>query len=226
MVLVDLFKNEGSYLNRVEFSPYVFGGLAVFHHNRKGLVPESYNGPEAGTWVPLQPLGTEGQYSVLAESDVNFGIKPYSRIQFAIPVGIGMRVRLGQALDVSFEMGYRQTLFDYLDDVSQNYVDLGVLNSELALVMSDRTREPVAVASGEQRFDLSDGESNFAESMYNSTYSYTRRGGGGVTLTTAGFGQEHQNSLRGSKNDWDIYTITSIKIAYIVGGSFRKAKFR
>lgn len=34
----DLFGNHGTFLNRQGFTPYVFAGVAVFHHNPKGKV--------------------------------------------------------------------------------------------------------------------------------------------------------------------------------------------
>src|SRR5690606_23421156 len=33
----DLFENMGSYMGRVAWTPYVFGGAAVFHHNPQAL---------------------------------------------------------------------------------------------------------------------------------------------------------------------------------------------
>jgi len=42
----------------------------------------------------------------------------------------------------------------------------------------------------------------------------------------AGYGSEHHDNSRGSKNDPDRYMVTTFKISYILGATFHKAKFR
>lgn len=219
VAIVDWFKNEGSYLNRVEFTPYAMLGVAVFHHNPKAKVPDTYTQtgqplPEAGQWVALQPLGTEGQFADLQPTDANFGIKPYKLWQIAIPFGLGVRYNLAEALDISFDISARFLFTDYLDDVSRNYVDLGVLSSDLARALSDRTLETTAVMTGDTR-DLS----NF------NTYTYVGRDGQTYT-TVNGFGSEFRDNKRGGSNVNDLYFVTSFRITYILGASFRRAKFR
>jgi hypothetical protein len=207
--IVDLFKNEGNYISRVRWTPYGYVGVSGFLSNPQGQAPATdLHGvalPEAGQWINLRPLGTEGQYSNLDPTDANYGIKPYSKFQFAIPFGFGARIRINEVLDLSADIGYRLTFTDYLDDVSQNYVDLGVLNSELARAMSYRTGE------------LNLGPAN--ESSY--------EGRDGVTYTTEnGYGREHPDNKRGGKNERDIFLVTSVRISYIIGATYHKAKFR
>jgi hypothetical protein len=220
VAIFDLYKNDGSYLNRVEWTPYALIGVAGFHHNPQAKVPDTYihtgaTLPEAGQWVPLEPLGTEGQYTdLLLDTDANFGIKPYSLWQLAIPFGLGVRLAVGEALDFSFDITMRYLFTDYLDDVSRNYVDLGVLDGDLAKAMSDRSREPVAVVTGETR-DISSW----------STQSYVGRDGQTYEVIN-GFGREHPSNVRGGSSANDMYFVTSIRMAYIIGASFRRAKFR
>ena len=115
VAIFDLFKNEGSSLNRVDLTPYFLIGAALFHHNPKALAPNEMvlrtdgpvSIPEGGTWVALQPLGTEGQHAELDQNDANFGIKPYSLWQFAIPIGIGVRYKLANALDLSVDFTFK-----------------------------------------------------------------------------------------------------------------------
>ncbi len=206
----DLFPNNGSYMSRVAWTPYAFIGLAVFHHNPRGLAPATdLSGnrlSEAGQWVQLRPLGTEGQYATLDPTDLNAGIKPYSTISFAIPFGLGARLRLNEVMDISADIAFRYTFTDYLDDVSQNYVDLGVLSSPLAKAMSYRGNELPA------------------EDRPTST-SYIGRDGISYTVIT-GYGQEQFYNMRGSKKDRDIYMVTSIRISYIIGATMHRAKFR
>lgn len=75
---------------------YGFAGVGV-----------SSNDPQAelnGTWVALRPLELENN--------------PYSKHIMVFPTGIGMKYKLNVYTDLTFEMNYRWTLTDYLDDVS------------------------------------------------------------------------------------------------------------
>ncbi|MFD1469011.1 DUF6089 family protein [Hymenobacter caeli] len=106
VVIVDLIQNRNNYLKRPDFVPYVFAGVAGFHHNPQGRRAD-------GTYVDLQPLATEG---------VN-----YSRFQVAIPFGGGVRYRINRNFDASFELGIRKTFTGYLDDVNKNFVGAAAL---------------------------------------------------------------------------------------------------
>jgi len=206
--ILDLFENDGNYISRVKWTPYAFVGIAGFLHQPMGLAPATDPTgaplPEAGKWVKLQPLGTEGQYSTLDPTDANYGNKPYKLFQAAIPFGVGARLRLTETLDLWADIGFRYTFTDYLDDVSKNYVDLGVLKSPLAKAMSYRTNEL---------------------GLPTSTHTYVGRDG--VTYTVEpGYGQEDVHNNRGSKNDKDIYMVTSIRLTQIIGATYHRAKFR
>jgi len=208
VTVVDLFGNLGNYVSRVRWTPYLYLGIAGLTSNPKALAPatdlEGDPLPEAGQWVALRPLGTEGQHSTLAPTDANFGIEPYSKVVVAIPFGFGARLRLTETVDLWADLGFRYAFTDYLDDLSQNYVDLGVLSSELARSMSYRTGE------------LNLGPSN--ESSY--------VGRNGVTYTTEnGYGREHPDNARGGKQN-DLYMVTSVRLTYVLGATFHHAKFR
>lgn len=195
----DLFQNDATYISRVKWTPYAYIGVAGFLHNPQAQTP-------TGQWVDLRPLGTEGQYSDLAPTDANYGIKPYSKIQAAIPFGLGARFRINEVMDLWADIGFRYTFTDYLDDVSRNYVDLGVLKSPLAKTMSYRSGELPATDRP-------------AEVAY--------VGRDGVTYNAVpGYGSEFRDNIRGSKNDKDVYMVTTIRLSYIIGATFHKAKFR
>jgi len=206
----DLFENDATYLSRVKWTPFVYVGVAGFLHNPQAIAPATdllgAPLPEAGQWVDLRPLGTEGQHSTLEPTDANSGIKPYSKLQLAIPIGVGARFRLNDVMDFWAEIGFRYTFTDYLDDVSNNYVDLGVLNSPLAKAMSYRSNELPA-------------------DQLPTLQSYVARDGN-TYKTINGYGQEFFSNVRGSKADRDIYMVTSLRITYIIGATFHKAKFR
>jgi hypothetical protein len=94
-------------------SPYIFGGLAIFHFN-----PFTYD--TTGAKAFLKPLSTEGE-----------GLEPgrpaYSLTQLAIPLGVGMRLALSDNVRVGVEIGLRKTFTGYLDDVHGTYVNQATL---------------------------------------------------------------------------------------------------
>lgn len=214
----DFLGNHGTFLNRVRFTPYLFGGVAGFHHNPKAKAPpfDKFGNPlpEAGEWVALRPLGTEGQNSPA------YNVKQYSNFQIAFPAGIGIRALLNKRMDLEFEIGYRFLLTDYLDDVSGLYVDLGSFGTnELAKAMSDRTMEQNAAVSGKPR-DFS------AINSTASLYTYTSQFDGQQYTTYRGYGHEHPDNVRGARGNNDTYIMTSLKLVYILTGKFQRAKFR
>jgi hypothetical protein len=206
----DLFENQATYISRVKWTPYVYVGFAGFYHNPQALAPDKdLKGnilPQAGQYVDLQPLGTEGQNANLKPGDVNYGLEKYSLIQFAIPFGVGARFKLNEVMDLWADIGFRYTFTDYLDDVSANYVDLGVFTDPLAQALSYRAGELNPPASNLE--------------------SYVSEGDGQTYSTLPGYGREQKDNIRGNKSLNDIYMVTSIRLSYILGKNFHKAKFR
>ncbi len=206
VAIFDLFENDQTYMSRVKWTPYAYLGIAAFMHNPQAIAPaKDLQGnplPEAGNYVDLEPLGTEGQHSNLASTDANYGIKPYSLLQIAIPFGLGARFRLNDVMDLSADVGFRYTFTDYLDDVSANYVDLTKLSSPLAQAMSYRTNELAGYPTDPKASGIP-----------------------GVNVQ-AGYGSEHPDNKRGGKKDNDIYMVTSIRLTYIIKANYHLAKFR
>ncbi len=203
----DLFDNMSTYISRVKWTPYAYLGVAAFLHNPQAQIPEfALDGtalPGAGNWVNLRNYGTEGQYASLEPTDSNYGIKEYKLLQIAIPGGIGVRFRINEVMDFAAELGYRYTFTDYLDDVSKNYVDLGVFNGDkVAEALSYRSSEAVTP-----------------------TETYIGRNGLSYTVVP-GYGREHVDNKRGERKDRDIYMVTTFKLTYILGKTFHRAKFR
>lgn len=203
---IDLFENQSTYISRVKWTPYVYAGVAAYLHNPKAQAPATdlTGAPlaEAGQWVNLRKLGTEGQHSNLDQTDTNFGIKPYHTLQFAIPFGAGIRFRINEVIDLWGDIGFRYTFTDYLDDVSRNYVNLDKISSPLAKAMSYRTNEVLGSPPPGTGVDYA-----------------------GFSVWP-GYGSEHPDNVRGSSGQRDIYMVTSIRITYILGATFHKAKFR
>jgi hypothetical protein len=199
--------NHGFYMHRHQVTYYLFAGFGVFYNNPKAKAPSHDLAgnplPEAGKWVDLQPLGTEGQFSNLKPTDANFGIKPYSRVQPCIPVGIGLRYRVNHTVDFWIDYSFRYLFTDYIDDVSRNYVDLGVLNNDLARTFSYRGHEI--------------GPSQL--------HTYVGRDGQQYVVQP-GYGSEHPDNKRGSPKDKDIFTVFSLRISKIINANMHKAKSR
>lgn len=135
------FRPFGAGVTDSPWTPYLFGGLAVFHFNPKAYYI-AVDG--SGQWVELQALSTEGQGTSLYP-----GRRPYARVQLAMPFGLGMRLKLNKKVTMTVEYGFRKTWTDYLDDVSTTYVGDELLQNEvregtMAARMADRSSEPNA----------------------------------------------------------------------------------
>jgi hypothetical protein len=100
-------------LDENKFSPYFFGGLAVYNFN-----PYTYD--TLGVKYFLRPLSTEGEGFYQNR-------KEYSLTQFSIPFGGGVKFVLSDKIRVGIEVGLRKLFTDYLDDVSTDYIDPAVL---------------------------------------------------------------------------------------------------
>jgi hypothetical protein len=199
-----LYKNYLDFTARKGFNLYLTGGVSVFYHNPMGRIPEfkvtNERFADAGQWVALRPLGTEGQLSEFYDT------KPYSNIQISIPVGMGMNFRINQRLDLDLELNYRILFTDYIDDVSGNYVDLGALDSDLAKTMSDRSREARAVVAEKPRDpELILGEVDIV--------TYISRFDGNRYTVFSGYGMDMAG--RGGKG-LDSFLISTIKVSYIL----------
>ncbi len=182
VAIIDLFENRGTYLKRREFAPYVFTGLAAFYHNPKAEIN--------GEYVALQTLGTEGQQKGYK------GRTPYKRFQFSVPFGAGIRYKLDRQYDLGFEIGWRKTFTDYLDDVSTTYADPSALPTAQAVAFADRSNEK--------------GQLDALSPALQTKYS--------------GYGAP--NSKRGTDNEDDWYIVSGFNFSYILTPKQKSPKFR
>ena len=126
-------------------TPYIFAGVALYHF-------DPYTFDSTGHKYYLKPLSTEGEGFVP-------GRKTYSLTKVAIPFGAGIKLWLSDNINAGFEIGFRKLFTDYLDDVSSNYIDPGVLlanRGAKAVELSYRGDElkngsPIYPAVGTQR---------------------------------------------------------------------------
>jgi len=135
-----------------ELSMYGFLGFGGFYFNPKGEYQDK--------WVELQPLRTEN-------------IR-YNRLQFVVPVGVGIKYGIDRRWSVGFQYGLRKTFTDYIDDVSTVYADPDILRSnygELSAYMANKSNGdfPYITAVGEQRGDPTDKDS-YMFAIFNINY--------------------------------------------------------
>ena len=131
--------NAENLSKRPILSPYLYLGVAGFTHNpvaRKdpSLVPGT---PSLQAWQDLQTEDIEGAM--------------YSLVNISIPFGFGFRYKIGAQMDLGFDFGYRVSLSDYLDDVSD--IRPKVLTSPS--IYFNRTGEPFAANTLVNRIPLS-----------------------------------------------------------------------
>lgn len=117
------------------WTPYLFGGVGVFHFNPEASYIDDYGVRQT---VELQPLGTEGQ-GAAAYPDR----RPYRRMQLCVPFGIGVKWKAHKNFSLVAEYGFRKTWSDYIDDVSTTYVGSEVFDDDMAARMADRSGEAV-----------------------------------------------------------------------------------
>jgi hypothetical protein len=116
---VNLFPMGQRFYQRPNINFYGFAGVALLYINPKA----EYEGEK----IALQPLQTE--------------LVKYSRFQFAVPYGIGGRLKVGPFVNVAIEGGWRLTFTDYLDDVSTVHAGPAAFSDPIAAALSDRRPE-------------------------------------------------------------------------------------
>jgi hypothetical protein len=157
---------------RDKVMPYVFAGLGLYAHDPQARIrfKEFAADPDnptiaKPTWVSLSDKGTGGQ------GVANYPTS-YSTIALVMPVGFGVRLRLAENIDITFEGGLRITPNDNLDDISSGYAnpaDLSVVpegsaipvrsgmfagsptTANLTQILSNRTLEVINARTGQDR---------------------------------------------------------------------------
>jgi hypothetical protein len=115
------------------FTPYVTFGVSAFNYDPYAFL----NGDK----YFLRQLGTEGQ------AIDSLHRKPYSSMAIAFPFGVGIKYSINDRINIGFEVVYRFTNTDYLDDVSKTYIDPALFppnpdgSLSTAYLLSDRSYE-------------------------------------------------------------------------------------
>ncbi len=142
-------------------SPYVTVGAALAYFQPKAKLD--------GEWHKLQPLGTEGQ-GLAGRPD------KYSRLTYAIPIGVGVKYMIDASWSIGFELSVRYTGSDYIDDVSTSYYLSSEIESAygpIAAQLADRGLDPSLGQTGV--IEYTDGSNNYlqrGDPNYNDAYSF------------------------------------------------------
>ena len=153
--------NKGYY--NPDFKVYLFAGAGALLSNPQAEYEgEKYN---------LRKLTTEGV--------------SYSPVQFIIPTGVGAFFTFDRVHRIGMEIQYTWAFSDYLDDVSDKYVDPESLPSEIAQTLANRRPEfvpsnpedvvphPNNYTAGNKRGNSSNYDGYL---LINFSYSYVLRG--------------------------------------------------
>lgn len=164
---------------RTDFRLFGYVGAALYYHNPKGQINRE------GAFYALQPLTTE--------------LVDYSRFGVSIPAGIGFHFTKRRRHRFGWDMGWRTTFTDYLDDVSTTYADPALLPSQEAINLSNQTSYAYALdptlphpnnyAPGAIRGDPTHNDSYLTMTF---TYSYVLRG-------QSNFYRQRYSWIRGTK---------------------------
>jgi len=140
------------------FTPYITIGAGIFNYD-----PFAYLN---GIKYALRPLGTEGQGTAAYPER-----QAYNNIAVCFPLGMGVKYNISPSVNFAFEISYRFTTTDYLDDVSTTYA--GITNfppqnghETVASKLQDRSYEtgvPIGQAGRQRGFSEQKDQYIFAE---------------------------------------------------------------
>lgn len=175
--LIDIFTNPDPETYPPVFSPYLIGGVGLFHFNPQANLN--------GKWIDLRPLHTEGEG--FAEYPAS---KEYKLTKLNIPVGIGISYEASSQFNIRLEYINRITSTDYLDDVHNKYIDPSLFANYLsgqnltnALILNNRGRTDVLPSQttahpGGRRGNPNNNDSYFTINI-KIGYTFGGNGGGG-----------------------------------------------
>lgn len=106
------------------FKFYVFGGISAFRHNPQGQIRyQDPNDPipySKDKWWDLRDFRTEDTGNGEYESYGYYGV--------ALPAGLGLHFTFNKEWRIGWELSWRTTFTDYLDDISAVYGDPALMS--------------------------------------------------------------------------------------------------
>jgi hypothetical protein len=178
----DLFSNHEHFRKRPAYNIYLSTGIGLIYHN-----PQAKD--SSGFWIPLRGVKTENV--------------SYSPVSMVIPVGIGVRYKWNNFIDIELELSYRITTSDYLDDVKGSYVSTSDISDPTGKYMSNRSSE------GVNRFNDSPRDLNYIKNTLGET----------VVLSPDGYSyiaSQGPGTARGTQFGPDGYLLFQLRLCYIL----------
>ncbi len=194
--------------------PYFIAGIGFYGHNPQAKTPVDPTlnlNIEPNQWINLRQYSTSGQN--LATNN----LKPYSLVQFVLPTGIGVRLKINDKWDFTAEGTLHLTPFDYLDDVGGDaaYPDpneLGAIDP-LSAALSNRSKEAFS-STGKTRLP------EVLQILQEKGVPYTSSDPYSSLNGLLGYGAKDPANIRGTKRI-DSYFLTQFTISYIISGNVK-----
>lgn len=171
---------------KTDFRLFGYAGIAALYHNPKGQLNRE------GEFYDLRPLRTE--------------LVDYSNLTLAIPAGIGFHFTKKRRHRFGWDIGWRTTFTDYIDDVSTTYKDPSQM-SALGAQLSNQNNYVAGIeglphpnnygygvnqVSGQPENVRGDPKHNDSYLTMTFTYSYVLRG-------QSNYYRQRYNWIRGTK---------------------------
>jgi hypothetical protein len=121
LAIAELFPRSRKYNPRPPINPYAILGIGLLLSTPKATALSD------GKTYKLRPLQTEGV--------------SYSPVILAIPFGLGVNLYHNRIFNIGLEGIYRLTFSDYIDDVSDVYIDNDSFTNPIAAELADRRQD-------------------------------------------------------------------------------------
>ena len=180
---------QGRY--RTDFRLFAYAGAALLYHDPKAQI----NG--VGDWYTLEPERTE--------------LVNYSNLEFAIPAGIGFHFTMKRRHRFGFDLGWRTTFTDYLDDVSTTYKDPALMpggDGGLADQLADQYPYLVDADPGNTGLQVETASGDIVTVPSEYQYGYWESNGGSPT----------SENKRGDPTHNDSYLTMTLTYSYVLRG--------
>jgi len=144
-----------TYRYRNGFRAYVFAGAGAFYNNPRTFYQ--------GAYVRLQPLATEGYH--------------YRKMIFSIPMGVGFYFTFNKRHRFGYEINYRKTFTDYIDDISGNYPETpppSAYERGLVLRTTELNRSSNIGAYDSHTWGMKRGDSEHKDAYVTMNFTYSR----------------------------------------------------
>ncbi len=201
---------KSSSRDRLKFTPYFTIGAGLVSHQPKAKRPMVFGTEKLKYDVNLRDLGTSGQNLPNATEKV------YSLVVPVIPIGLGMRWKVNNKIDLSLEGNIRYTFSDYLDDVGYGpYPDQAQLSSynPESAIFSFRAYEAFNSVTGDNRVTNDNIRGIYATKTGNVATPGTPLD---QMIREIGYEPTTLGVLRGGSRRNDLYGTIQFTVSYII----------